>query len=76
MKLSAADYPERLDLGVTYQVVKPEYRIFPLDVPIALVNSDWVAHADVIIRQLTWVDRQTQLIFEISRIYPAPFPLK
>jgi hypothetical protein len=70
------DFPNPLHLNQSYQVTKQGYRIFPLDVPIQLVDGDWLAHADVTIHQLTWHQQTTTLTFEITRIYPLPFPLK
>ncbi|WP_260447012.1 DUF2584 domain-containing protein [Nostoc sp. 2RC] len=69
-------YPEKLIIGEQYQAVKEDYRIIPVDVPIPLVNNDWVAHADIIIRKLTWENKQTLVIFEIDRIYDRPFNVK
>jgi hypothetical protein len=40
------------------------------------VDDNWVAYADVIIRQLTWENNQTIVIFEIDRIYDHPFKVK
>jgi len=77
LKLSPRQgYPATLEPGKTYQVQKDGYRIFPIDVPISLVDQNWVAHADVVIRQLIWERNQTYLAFEITRIYPTPFLTK
>lgn len=77
LKLSPQQgYPASLEVGRTYQVQKDQYRILPIDVPIALVDQNWVAHADVVIRQLIWERNQTLLTFEITRIYPTPFLTK
>lgn len=77
LKLNAAQgYPQHLEKGHTYQAQKESYRIFPLDVPLPLVDEHWVAYADVIITKLTWEQRQTHLEFKIARLYPAPFPMK
>lgn len=76
LKLAADAYPAVLEVGVQAEAVKPGYRIFPIDVPIALVDSQWLAHADVVIRRLTWERGQTYLRFEIQRVYAAAFPVK
>ncbi|MBF2003276.1 MAG: DUF2584 family protein [Synechococcales cyanobacterium M58_A2018_015] len=70
------DFPEPLTLGHTYQATKPGYRILPMDVPIQLVDEQWLAHADVVIRQLTWEDGATHLRFTVHRCYAAPFCVK
>ena len=69
-------YPAQLEKGKTYQAQKERYRIFPIDVPIALVDEAWVAYADVVITKLTWEQKVTSLEFKIDRIYPTPFPVK
>ncbi len=69
-------YPEKLKIGEQYQAIKEDYRIIPVDVPIPLVNNDWVAYADVIIRKLIWENKHTILVFEIDRIYEQPFNVK
>ena len=70
------NYPEHLVVGELHQAKKEGYRIFPLDVPIGLVNQDWMAHADVIIEKLTWHKRTTHVDFRVSRVYPTPFSVK
>ncbi|BAZ47506.1 hypothetical protein NIES4103_01070 [Nostoc sp. NIES-4103] len=69
-------YPTDLIKGVQYQAVKEDYRIIPIDVPILLVDQDWIAYADIIIRKLIWENNQTTLFFEIDRIYNQSFPVK
>lgn len=77
LKLSPAQgYPDQLEKGKTYQAQKESYRIFPIDVPIALVNDQWIAYADAIITKLTWEQSVTNLEFKIDRIYHSPFPVK
>lgn len=73
---SSQGYPEEINIGELHQAVKEKYRIIPIDVPILLVNENWVAFADVIIRKLTWENNQTFLIFQIDRIYNQPFNVK
>lgn len=69
-------YPTQLEKGKIYQAQKERYRIFPIDVPIPLVDAAWVAHADAIITKLTWEQGVTSLEFKVARIYPSPFPMK
>lgn len=76
LKLSDRDYPSHLALQATHQATKSGYRIFPMDVPLQLVNENWVAHAEVILDHLTWHEGKTQLTFRICRIYETPFQVK
>lgn len=69
-------YPDPLILHNQHEVSKQGYRILPMDVPLQLVDEAWIAHADVIIHQLTWSEQTTHLRFEIVRVYDLPFPLK
>ncbi|MBD2021580.1 DUF2584 family protein [Leptolyngbya sp. FACHB-36] len=69
-------YPDRLTLHEQHRVAKSGYRIFPLDVPLQLVDDDWIAHADVVIRSLTWENQTTTLTLEVVRLYESPFALK
>ncbi|KAB8321209.1 DUF2584 family protein [Tolypothrix campylonemoides VB511288] len=69
-------YPEQLKVGAKHQAAKEGYRIIPVDVPISLVNENWIAYADVIIRKLTWENNQTSIVFEIDRVYDQLFSVK
>jgi Protein of unknown function (DUF2584) len=70
------DYPAELMVGKIYTAVKSGYRILPIDVPLQLVDEDWIAQADIVIQQLTWENRQTRLVFVIDCLYPTPFVVK
>lgn len=69
-------YPPQLVLRADHQASKSGYRIIPIDVPIPLVDDNWFAHADIIIRKLTWENGETIVSFEVDRIYEAPFRMK
>lgn len=73
---SGESFPAVLTVGDRHRVIKQGYRILPLDVPLPLVDSDWMAWADVIVRQLIWEHGTTTLTFEIARLYLAPFSLQ
>ena len=74
LKLSRSQgYPARLEVGDRHTVHKTGYRILPMDVPILLVDADWLAHADIKIVSLTWAANMTHIEFEITRLYAAPF---
>jgi hypothetical protein len=69
-------HPSHLQPRSEHQAAKEGYRIFPVDVPIALVDDSWMAHADVIVRMLTWSEGKTVVRFEIDRVYSTPFCVK
>jgi hypothetical protein len=69
-------YPERLAIGDRHRVQKSGYRIFPLDVPLCLVDEAWQAHADIVIEKLVWEQQTTHVEFRIDRLYDVPFSLK
>ena len=69
-------YPARLAIGDRHQIDKDGYRIFPLDVPLCLVDEHWLAHADIVIEKLTWEHQTTHLQFKVARLYPVPFATK
>jgi hypothetical protein len=76
LKLNPEQYPAQCEKGITYVATKEGYRILPMDVPIPLVNDDWMSYAEVIITQLSWAQKKTHLEFRIARIYSSPFPMK
>ncbi len=65
-------YPDELTVGERFKIEKSGYRIVPIDVPIMLVDADWMARADVVIETLTWSGGVTQLEFAIARVYDLP----
>lgn len=69
-------FPEKLELSAQYQAFKEGYRIMPVDVPIFLVDENWITHADVVISKLVWEKNQTIIDFEIRKIYNPPFSVK
>jgi hypothetical protein len=70
------EFPTILELNAVHKATKSGYRIFPIDVPLQLVDEDWCAHADGVITQLLWAGQQTVLKFHVHRIYDQPFALK
>jgi hypothetical protein len=76
VKLNGTEFPSPLGINEVHKVIQSGYRIFPIDVPLQLVDEAWCAHADVVITQLIWTNQQTVLEFHIHRIYDQPFPLK
>jgi hypothetical protein len=76
VKLGRTEFPTPMELNAAHRVVKSGYRIYPIDVPLQLVDEDWCAHGDVVITQLTWTNQQTILEFRLDRIYEQLFSLK
>lgn len=77
LKLTPAQgYPAHLALGSCHRAQKEGYRIFPLDVPLCLVDENWLAHADIVIERLTWEHQTTDLQFRVARLYEVPFATK
>ena len=77
LKLKANQgYPTKLVVGQTFAATKLDYRIFAIDVPIQLVDEQWQAQADVVIRELIWRAGKTHLRAEIVRCYERPFAVK
>lgn len=73
---SSQGYPKPLALGQQYEAYKEGYRILPIDSPIALVDENWLAHADITITRLVWEGGRTWVVFEVDRVYPVPFLTK
>jgi len=69
-------YPVQLEKGKRYPAQKEGYRIIPVDVPILLVDENWLAHADIKICRLTWENGITSIDFDVDRIYDCPFLTK
>jgi hypothetical protein len=69
LKLSQEQgFPETLSPGGEFTVEKSGYRIYPLDVPLNLLDNDWNHRADVVILSLTWENSRTRLRFEIRDV--------
>jgi hypothetical protein len=73
---SAQGYPAQSAVGQSFTCMKSGYRLFAVDVPVQLVDEQWQAQADVIIRELTWRGGQTHLRAEVARLYDRPFAVK
>ncbi len=50
---------DELEIGTEYRFFKEEYRTYPLNIPIDLVNSDWEAVAKVIIIEFNNFEEKT-----------------
>ena len=76
VKINRMEFPTIMEINAVHKATKSGYRIFPIDVPLQLVDEAWCAHADVVITQLSWTNQQTVLEFRIHRIYDQPFVMK
>ncbi len=76
VKLDRSQYPSTFTINASHHAIKSGYRIFPIDVPLQLVDSDWMARADVVITRLSWERQQTEIEFRIDRIYDQPISVK
>ncbi|WP_088890477.1 DUF2584 family protein [Leptolyngbya ohadii] len=59
-----------------HHATKKGYRILPIDVPIQLVDQNWLAHADIVISQLVWENQLTRVTYKVHRLYAEPFSVK
>jgi Protein of unknown function (DUF2584) len=76
VKLNAAAFPTDLTIGTIHTAQKSGYRIFPIDVPLQLVDEQWQAQGDVVIQELTWGNSMTTIVFRIHRVYDRPIGVK
>jgi hypothetical protein len=76
VKLNSAVFPADLTIGAIHTATKSGYRIFPIDVPLQLVDEQWQAQADVVIQQLIWENQMTTIVFRIHRGYAQSFAVK
>lgn len=58
-------YPQQLSLDIIYKAKKSGYRIYPIDVPIDLMDESGTTQASVIIERLEWFDQVTSIDFRI-----------
>lgn len=63
-------YPQELRLDVIYKAKKSGYRIYPIDVPIELIDEAGVTQASVIIKRLEWFDGVTSIDFKGLMLKP------
>jgi len=62
-------FPEVLEVNKEYNFLKDGYRVYPLDIPIDLVNENWEAVAKAVIVECTLGNGKTKGIFKIVKIY-------
>lgn len=55
---------------------KSGYRIYPIEVPLQLVDEQWQAQGEVVIQRLTWENQTTTIVYRIHRCYTVPLAVK
>lgn len=60
-------YPSSITVGNVYVAIKQDYRLYPINIPISLVNKSWEAYADVIIFRLTWEEQKLPSYLRLLR---------
>ena len=68
LKLNKKQIPD-LKLGIPFAFCKNGIRIFPINIPIDLVNGNWEALARCVITSVTMAEGQTRGIYQIIYIY-------
>ncbi len=59
-----------LEENKTYEFYKKEHIVYPLDLPIELVDEDWIAIGQVIILEYTVGGGHTNGKYKVLEIYP------
>lgn len=60
---------ESLEIGKIYDFSKREYRTYPIDMPIDLINQNWEVVAKVIVVESKNSDGKTQGKYKVIKIY-------
>lgn len=58
-------------VGEKYTVIKDGERLFPLNIPLDLCDTNYIFLAKIAIRKLTLEDKSTEVTFEILKIFSA-----
>ena len=74
LKLSPSQgFPEHLVVSSDLIGVKEGYRIYPLDVPLFLLNEHWYVCGVVTINRMVWQSNCTELGFQVVEVYSSPY---
>lgn len=68
LKLNHQQIPD-LKIGVPFTFYKKGIRIFPINIPIDLVNENWESIARCVITSVTMEKEETKGIYQIVNIY-------
>ncbi len=58
-----------ISVGKEYKFTKDNYRTFPVDIPIYLVNKDWQAIGMATIKEYTVGNEKTTGIYKVTKIF-------
>jgi hypothetical protein len=58
-----------LEMGKIYEFSKEEYRIYPVDIPIDLINQNWEYVAKVVVTEFKNSDKKTIGKYKVLKIY-------
>lgn len=67
LKLSQIDYP--LVIGDEYSFEKSSTRMYPLNMPIDLLDKDWTAVGSCVITELSYRNNMTTGKYKVLEIY-------
>lgn len=71
----AQGFPSVLVDGAHLTGFKDGYRIYPVDVPLFLVDEHWQVCALVVIETLVWGGEETRVDFKVIKLLPkTPYP--
>ncbi len=62
-------YEDKLKQGLIYEFSKKEERIYPINVPIDLINENWEAVAKIIIVECKQSNGKTEGKYKVIKIY-------
>jgi hypothetical protein len=60
-------FPSELVVGKEYEFVKSEYRVYPIDIPIDLVDKDWNVVAKIVVSKFCCGEGKTFGKFKTSK---------
>ncbi len=63
------DFSEKLKVGKTYTIQKPDFRIMPFNIPMELSTHDHKYLAKIKVKELKINDRGTEVTFEVLKIF-------
>lgn len=63
--------PSQLQVGKTYTFTKPDNRVFPIGIPLDLINLEREAIAKIKVTEFTQNGEQTTGTFTVIKVYEA-----
>lgn len=62
-------FPEKMEIGKIYDFRKDDKRVYPVGMPIDLIDNSWQTHAKVIIEESTILKNTTKGKFKVVYVY-------